>query len=402
MYPQTTSPPDNLPKYSATRKIEFLKALKRLEFSGKLIWSDTAGHQWTMFLSSGQIVYATGGTHSIRRWRRHLSARYPHLKLDIKTLEYELSTASSSIILSTCWEYQILHTWVSQQRITEQDAAQIIQEIVVEVLFDIAQAPSVTYQIGRYPPLTAEFSPIQVDDEAAFTAAQKLWYVWSEANLGNYFPGCAPKIQDAEQIQAATSPQTYRTLAALLTGQHALWDLAVKTQRSILQLAQALNPYIQSGWINLTGLAEEPVPMVQPRPPRSPVPDPVSVAPLVACIDDSLTVCHSLEQVIAGAGYRFVGVMQASRAIATLLAKKPDIIFLDLIMPETNGYDICSYLRKLSLFKQTPIIILSGTDGVVDQVRARLLGASDFISKPVEPDVILTIIRKHLGSAALP
>ena len=397
MHPQATSPPVNLPKYSATRKVEFLKALKRLEFSGKLIWSDTAGHQWTMFLSQGRIVYATGGTHSIRRWRRHLSARYPHLKLDIKTLEYELSTANA-IVLPICWEYQVLHTWTSQQRITEHDAAQIIQEIVVEILFDIAQAPGVTYQIGRCPSLTAEFSPIQVDDEAVFTAAQKLWYVWSEANLGGYFPGFAPKIQDAEQIQAATSPQTYRTLIALLTGQHALWDLAVKTQRSILQLTQALNPYIQMGWIELTELAEEPVPTVQPRAPRSPV----SAVPLVACIDDSRTVCQTMEQVIGGAGYRFVSVMEASRAIATLLARKPDIIFLDLIMPETNGYDICSYLRKLSLFKQTPIIILSGTDGVVDQVRARLLGASDFLSKPVDPDVILTIIRKHLKSAALP
>jgi two-component system, chemotaxis family, response regulator PixG len=399
MHPQATSPPVNLPKYSATRKVEFLKALKRLEFSGKLVWSDATGHDWTLFISHGRIVYATGGVHSIRRWKRHLSARYPHLKLDIKTLEYELSTATS-FVLPNCWEYQILYAWTNQQKIVPHDAAQIIQDIVVEILFDIAQAPGVTYQIGRCPSLTAEFTPIEVDDEAVFTAAQKLWYAWSEANLGGYFPNFAPKIQDLDQIRAATSPQTYRTLTALLTGQHTLWDLAVKTQRSILQLTQALNPYIQMGWIALAELAEEAVPTALPRPPRSPAP--VSASPLIACVDDSLMVCQSMKQVIEGAGYRFVGVMEASRAIATLLARKPDVIFLDLIMPETNGYDICSYLRKLSVFKQTPIIILSGTDGVVDQVRARLLGASDFLSKPVEPNVILTIIRKHLGAAALP
>ncbi|HEY9880045.1 MAG TPA: response regulator, partial [Leptolyngbyaceae cyanobacterium] len=73
----------------------------------------------------------------------------------------------------------------------------------------------------------------------------------------------------------------------------------------------------------------------------------------------------------------------------------------DLIMPGTNGYEICGQLRKVSLFKETPIIILSGNDGLVDQVRARLLGATDFLSKPIEPVVILSIIQKHLGQMAV-
>ena len=52
------------------------------------------------------------------------------------------------------------------------------------------------------------------------------------------------------------------------------------------------------------------------------------------------------------------------RAIAMLLSRKPDLIFLDLVMPDTNGYEICGQLRKLTYFRQTPIIILTGNDGI--------------------------------------
>jgi two-component system, chemotaxis family, response regulator PixG len=90
------------------------------------------------------------------------------------------------------------------------------------------------------------------------------------------------------------------------------------------------------------------------------------------------------------------------RAIAVLLARKPNLIFLDLVMPSTNGYEICSQLRKLSYFRDTPIVILTGHDGIVDRVRAKLVGASDFLSKPADAETVLSVIRKHLQEEAEP
>ncbi|MGA1622442.1 MAG: response regulator, partial [Synechocystis sp.] len=59
-------------------------------------------------------------------------------------------------------------------------------------------------------------------------------------------------------------------------------------------------------------------------------------------------------------------------------------------------YEICGQLRKLSIFKNTPIVILTGNDGIVDRVRAKMVGSSDFLSKPVNPDTVLQTIKKHL------
>jgi two-component system, chemotaxis family, response regulator PixG len=393
MHSQATSSPDQLQQHSAARKVQFLRALSRLEFSGQLIWSDAAGHHWTLFLNLGRVVYGTGGVHSIKRWRRHLATWYPQLKSDIATLENELSN-TDNLVLPDCWEYQILYIWLRQKKISEDNAARIIQDILIEILFDIAQTTEVTHQIQRGQPRIAEFTPIRINEEEVFTSVHRLWHTWYTGDLQGYCPNLAPSIQEPELIQSATSPQTYRALTALLTGRYSLWDIAVKTQRDLVQITQALKSYIQLGWVTLTEIADEPPPSLVSRSSASDV-------PLIACIDDSRTVCASMEVVIKGAGYEFMAVMEPSRAIAALLANKPDLIFLDLIMPETNGYNICSYLRKLSLLKDTPIVILSGVDGVVDQVRARLLGASDFLSKPMQPDEVLSMIHKHLGQVAL-
>jgi chemotaxis family two-component system response regulator PixG len=69
-------------------------------------------------------------------------------------------------------------------------------------------------------------------------------------------------------------------------------------------------------------------------------------------------------------------------------------------MPNTNGYEICAKLRKLPGFRNTPIVILTGNDGFVDRVRAKLVGASDFLSKPVDAGTVLSVIRKHLEQGA--
>jgi chemotaxis family two-component system response regulator PixG len=107
-----------------------------------------------------------------------------------------------------------------------------------------------------------------------------------------------------------------------------------------------------------------------------------------------------MEALLTAAGYQFVGIDDGLRAFAVLLSRKPDLIFLDLVMPNTNGYEICSKLRSLPAFRKTPILILTGNDGIVDRVRAKLVGASDFLSKPVDAGTVLAVIRKHLAQGA--
>ena len=398
MRSEATSPSTPVQKSSIAKIIQLLKTLKRLELSGKLTWTDTKQQQWNLFLNRGQIMYGAGGDHPIRRWRRNVLSWCPGLEKEASPTGDDLVDADN-LTLSNCWEYQLLNAWLIQQKMTLENAAQITRDIIVEVLFDVIQAGELTYQFQRSQPLGAELVSIQVHEEEAFALMRGLWQSWCKAALEDISPNLAPVLKQPEQIRTTTSPQTYQTLTALIDGQQTLRDIAVKTHRDVVQITQALQYYIQLGWVELIRIPDYPKPTIPSHPQQS-SPNHAN-SPLIACIDDSRMVCQSMEQVIQKAGYRFVSVMDAPRAIATLLTKKPDVIFLDLVMPGTNGYEICSQLRKVSLFKETPIIILTGNDGIVDQVRARLLGATDFLSKPMEPEVILDVIRKHLGKAAL-
>lgn len=170
-------------------------------------------------------------------------------------------------------------------------------------------------------------------------------------------------------------------------------------KRQVVEVTCSLLPYIQVGVVELIEIPDLPPPIAHAS---VPVP-PVQIAhhkPLIACIDDSPLICQTMEKIITEAGYQFVAVQDPLRAIATLLSRKPDLIFLDLVMPNLNGYEICARLRKISALCDTPIVILSGN--IIDRVRAKVVGSSDYLDKPVKSETVLTVISKHLSKTGIP
>ncbi|HLO87164.1 MAG TPA: response regulator, partial [Nostocaceae cyanobacterium] len=116
--------------------------------------------------------------------------------------------------------------------------------------------------------------------------------------------------------------------------------------------------------------------------------------------DDSPLVCQMLEEILTSHGLRFIKIQDAVQALPTLIQDKPDLIFLDLVMPIASGYEICTQLRRISTFANTPVIILTGSDGLLDRVRAKVVGSTDFISKPIVAERVISIVRKYLNFPA--
>ena len=67
-------------------------------------------------------------------------------------------------------------------------------------------------------------------------------------------------------------------------------------------------------------------------------------------------------------------------------------------MPVANGYEICSQIRRIATFRDIPIVILTGSDGIIDRVRAKVVGANDFLGKPVEQNKINAVLERYLGA----
>ncbi|HEY9596957.1 MAG TPA: response regulator [Cyanophyceae cyanobacterium] len=393
---QETLPLNSLNLFTASKQIRFLESLKKLRFSGELGLTSPQGERWNFYLYLGSIIYATGGIHPMRRWQRNLATYCPQLSTNSLAGQKNL-TQINSTSCSICWEYQLLYLWVEQQKISLEQVTKLIQAAILEVLFDVAQGMRATYQIKQDKSLSKPL--VLIDVEQAIARAQNLWQAWQQENLINYSPNSAPVIKQPAHLKNRTSPQAYQTLTHLLNGKRTLRDVALLMKRDVLQVTRSLLAFLQSGLIELVTIPDLPVP-IDAAIPKKPSHTEASSGYLVACVDDSPLVCQTLEALLTGAGYRFVGVQDGLRAIATILTRKPDAIFLDLVMPHTNGYEICAQLRKVPSFRTTPILILTGNDGIVDRVRAKLVGASDFLSKPVDAEMVLSILRKHLEQGA--
>ena len=388
---------DSAEDITASGPAVFFEILKRPGYSGRVVLTDARQTKWAFYLYLGTIVYAEGGVHPVRRWRRNLAKYFPSLPSNLGSVWPNLDPVALTRFRG-CWEYYLICLWVEQQKISLKQAGEMIHGTIVEVLFDIMQAMQISCEVKPERPFPTQL--ILNNTNETIDEAKKLWGAWQNAKIADRFPDHVPIIVQPEELQKQTNPGIYQTLIQLLDGEQTLRDLGVRTKRDVLTVTRSLSPYIQSGFIRLVEIADLPCPL----------PDyalslregvGVKNKPLIACIDDSPLICQSLKKLLTQAGYDFVGINDPLRAIAILLSCKPDFIFLDLVMPNANGYEICGQLRKMSLFRKVPIVILTGNDGIIDRVRAKMVGSSDFINKPVHSETVLEVIRKHLKEMAV-
>ncbi|GBF84179.1 PatA protein [Aphanothece sacrum FPU3] len=104
-------------------------------------------------------------------------------------------------------------------------------------------------------------------------------------------------------------------------------------KRDVVTVTSSLLPYIQMGLVELISIDDLTPPVSPPTGHPTANTTGNNSGPLIACIDDSPLMCQTLEKILMGANYQFLGINDPLRAIAILLARKPALIFLDLVMP---------------------------------------------------------------------
>ena len=118
---------------------------------------------------------------------------------------------------------------------------------------------------------------------------------------------------------------------------------------------------------------------------------------VIACIDDSKTVQKQVTMILQASGYKVINITDASTALRNLSRQQPLLILMDINMPEINGYDLCSMLRRSQKFKEVPIIMLTGRDGIIDRMRAKFVGANNYLTKPFEPEKLLNVVKENVS-----
>lgn len=117
----------------------------------------------------------------------------------------------------------------------------------------------------------------------------------------------------------------------------------------------------------------------------------------ILIIDDMKTDRELLGKVVKQAGYNPIYAGDGEEGLTVAKANKPRLIFLDVVMPKTNGYTLCRQLKSDDDTKNIPVVLVTSKSADSDKFWGQKQGANDQVGKPFSPDAILTVINRYLG-----
>ena len=117
----------------------------------------------------------------------------------------------------------------------------------------------------------------------------------------------------------------------------------------------------------------------------------------VMVIDDSNTIRKSAEVILKQEGFEVFTASDGFEAMSVITDRRPDIIFVDIMMPRIDGYQTCKLIKNNRFFKNTPVVMLSSKDGLFDRARGRVAGSEQHINKPFSKQELLQAIDRYVN-----
>ena len=115
-------------------------------------------------------------------------------------------------------------------------------------------------------------------------------------------------------------------------------------------------------------------------------------------VDDSKTIRRTAETLLQREGFNVITAEDGFEALAKIANQKPDLIFVDIMMPRLDGYQTCALIKNNAQFKSTPVIMLSSKDGLFDKAKGRIVGSDQYVTKPFSKVELLEAVENHCQS----
>jgi CheY-like chemotaxis protein len=360
-------------RYRFFQKIQPLSLLKKITgktVTGCLQVFSTSG-AWSIYVDEGRLIYACYSERMFEPLYRHLQS----LSQEINTLPTEINDQLRIIFetgadnqsipnpdyLAICW-------LVNQKYITSSQAAILIEHLALEVLQTF-----LLLEEGSYEFIPESF----LDDLPKFCYLNLRLLVEQSQQRGHDYDG-------------------YKTESDVI-------------QTSLYQNNMQSTVNHRSQYQSYTKPRPEPrLPKIDTkRYPSQPLNVNHGYQPVLSneverkiykifCIDDNLTVLNSIKSFLDEQIFSIIAATDSLKALMEILHTKPDIILLDVDLPDLDGYELCSLLRKHSYFKNTPVIMMTAKASLINRARAKIVGASGYLIKPFTHGDLLKVIFKHI------
>ncbi|WP_414562310.1 MULTISPECIES: response regulator [unclassified Anabaena] len=344
--------------FQKLQPISLLKKITSKTVTGCLQVFSTSG-SWSIYIEEGKLIYACYSEKMFEPLYRNLQS----LSQQIATLPQgiheqlqaifetgiENQTIPNPDYLAICW-------LVSQKYISPAQAAILIEKLALEVLESFLRLEEGSF----------EFIPDSfLDDMPKYCHLNLRLLVEQCQNYGRDrpYPETSPHVNQP-QYQPSTAKKSPRVSEGKkATHSHGTSSNNINTNN---YNGQQIQPSVEKKLYT------------------------------IFCIDDSPTIINTIKNFLDDQIFSVIGVTNSLNALMQILGTKPDIILLDVDMPNLDGYELCALLRKHSSFKNTPVIMVTAKTGLLDRVRAKLVRASGFLAKPFSQGDLLKIIFQHI------
>jgi two-component system, chemotaxis family, response regulator PixG len=395
--------------------LDQLKFCRDKRFTGKLcainLNGDSVdsleGHCWNIFFYRGRLIGDSAGVHPLRRLRRQFSEQRIELP---EQIEHNVLTSLSINNLSFCAIGDLL-----ANRYLDRDQAEgILMGSLIEVIFDIlhyetianlAHKPQLSYILESDLLQESNVPAILMKPDTVVETAIAQFKSWHTSGLIKYSPHLSPQIDDLDLLQDALPIRTYQKIILLLEEDRTLRDIAVKIDEDVKILAKSLlglckknvlslrrttdielNEKSLSTEIKEVGVTDFFI--------DSSVTSALFSRKLVAHISQNSSESSAIQNVMEKAGHEYLNLKESTEAFIAFLKCSPDLILLDNASASFNTQDFCDRLRRTAKFKNTPIVVLSKSDSLIDRLRSTSV---DYVSKPLSQQKIFSIMNKYIA-----
>ncbi len=357
-----------------TKIVEALKDIIKQELSGQLIIKDPLDNSttWEAYFGNGKLHFATS-TVGQRERLTYLTKEYHP---DFNLSEFTLGLS----------DYQfICHQWQSG-KLTLQQVRQLAFTCTQEAFIHIMAIGDAEMEFNLDAHL--EVLILSASVQQVITSTKKV--IWQWQKIRPYISSPLVRIYLSnidslyqllwQQLQSTKAIELYQTA---LTQNSCLYSIASQLNIDILQLSYLLLPLVKNRSAQISGHG------TQQQEERH----------LIAFVDDSQTMQNSVRMTLEPQGYEVLSLLEPSRSMTKLIRTHPMVILMDISMPGISGYELCQLLRKSPTLKHVPIIILTSRDSIFDRMKARMVGANDYLTKPFTPTQLINMVNKYVSQA---
>jgi two-component system, chemotaxis family, response regulator PixG len=390
--------------------------------------------RWSFYIERGNLVYASHSLDSFERLERHLRAlsrEVPALddkvRSQLRLLFDDPSPDNAKYKVTSeilCVEYIAILWLVNENHLPKPMAGKLVARIIQEVIEAFLCLPNGKFS-GIYYEHFLQESYCNLSIGRILEVVTQRLQEWYKLGPTIRSPYQCPYLVSQKAAEKRMPPETVQRLGRILRGFN-FCQLGALLGKDPLAIAKQLRSLVSDGSILLR----------DPLAPFNMLPHTYYLAPdeerenierlaetfalkesenrddiasiskivlkqsvkisKIVCIDDNESMLNIIGSYLGNEDFQITLIQDSMKALIKINSIRPDLILLDIGMPNVDGYQLCSLIRKSSKFRDIPIVMVTGNKGLINRARANIAGATDYLTKPFAQADLLKMVMRHL------